>query len=164
MIREIELEKTKHLRIESDGNWIKIRYRSHLLFDDLASEGLTILIRMLRKAIEGQLVLKDELKVNGVGYWWNEYTELDENSIDIASMYWLWSTRYVQTWLYTEDDIVNIEVSPSYPWHFQEPEITEKFFEYGEFISSFEVIENFRFSHNEIHRIIYELEVLEDEI
>lgn len=131
-----------------------VSHNHNTLYKDTSLEGINILIYMLRKAKLGQLHLSNDLRLGEVGYWWNIYTDEDDLGCNIVEDYWLWSTRYVQTWFYTVNDEVIIEISPSYPWHFLEPESNESYHTFKAFITTYRNIETIRIKISEIDQVI----------
>jgi len=100
----------------------------------------------------------------GICYYYNihekELFDIEENlsnflsNLDISE-YWLYSTSgEVQTFIYTIDNQIYIEISPSYKWLHREPEEGEKFISFDEFIDSYQIIVRFELNENIIEEWI----------
>jgi hypothetical protein len=163
MIESITLSGKIELLIEKTDKQIKIKYQQHVLYNDYLKEGLTVFSRMLQKAIAGELELTGTMKLKGIGYWWNEFTnrledEKEQDEEDKAEKYWLWSTRYLQTWLYTYQNKVCIEISPSYPFHFVDPTEDEEFIAYREFIAKYNIISVLQLNYEDVEEVLRKIE------
>lgn len=83
-----------------------------------------------------------------VGEKWNLFTnELCTNASnnipikDPFSQYWLFSTSNdLQTWIYTINKRIIIEISPSYPWHYLDPKDDEPFETFEQFMKNYKPI------------------------
>lgn len=113
--------------------------------DDSAIGFLGILQLFLQQALCGNKKINDTLE-GDLGYLWNEDlhhvsihpnpTEIDEW---VGEEYLLWSRHGVSSWLYEKDGKMYFEVTPTYRWHFRDPEGEEKdtFISYEQFIENY---------------------------
>lgn len=144
MIYKIDIENNDNVELFIENSICTVRFRNHILFNDSSLECIKILKRMLEKALNNELEISSEFDDVSIGKWWNDYTDsyVDDEieTEDLAQRFWLWSTRYVQTWLFNRNSKIYLEISLSYPWHFVEPRENEDFISYHEFIRSFQPI------------------------
>lgn len=144
MIYKIDFEDNKSIEICIEGSRGTIEFQNCLLCSDSPLEGLSVFKKMLERALNDELEISLEIKNSSIGLWWNDYTHLyDDNEVkieDLTEELWLWSTRYIQSWLFSKKGKVYLEISPSYPWHFVEAREGEEFISYQEFRSKFEPI------------------------
>lgn len=133
---------------------------NYLLYDfhsDLAFDGL---ITLLSKASMNNLKLYPSIK-NDLGYLWNEdsnavvtnipnekleYRMVENTPRWVGEDFLLWSTPGsarppLSTWIYnnSQGEII-MEVTPSYSWHFDEPQLHEKFCSYEEFMKNYKPV------------------------
>ncbi len=157
MVKQIKLTKDNYFDIHMSDSYAEITYKEHIVFSDYFCEGLTVLYTMLCKIKGCELNLEKKELRGRLGYWWNKNTDsVDERAaFELAyEKYWLWSTNTIQTWMYRIDNIVFIEISPAYPWHFVEPDSDELYFSFNEFISTYEVIDVLYFDIQQIDYLI----------
>ena len=130
--------------------------REIILYDDFICEGLKMFTALLKKAINGQLVLERSLCGKDLGLICNEYYhEVDDDNyvysekeiIDDFIKYQLWEVKNTittpsnydtNTWLYNHDNEIMLEVTPLYPHHCLETCSVET---YNEFIKQYTKIE-----------------------
>ncbi len=102
-----------------------------LYSNDFIIEALSALKTLLNKAINGELALHDSLIEKGIGFWSNEnfqnnsglvMIEGKEGQYWVGDKYLLWDSVEYQTWIYNLKNEVAIEVTPTYRWHFDEPD------------------------------------------
>ena len=68
-------------------------------------------------------------------------TDECEKREDIFSQYWVWSSPdNIQTWLYSLNNKIYLEISQTYPWLFSEPEEGELFISFDEYITDYKPI------------------------
>ncbi len=166
MVKKISLYGRINLIIDEKDLFGKIFFNEHVLFDDYMYEGLLVLYNMLLNIKRGRLELDSKLVDKGLGYWWNK-DENEGNNIrlfDFYGEYWLWSTEYVQTWLYRIKNQICIEISPSYPWHFSEPSELDEYFSFEKFLDNYTIIEKLFYDIDEIEKMISKLSKLMDNI
>lgn len=94
MIYKIDLENDKNIEIFIKGSAARIKFKKYVLFNDLATEGLSILKKMLERALSNELEISSKIKNNSIGLWWNDYIDLfdDDNVIeeeDLSEEVWL---------------------------------------------------------------------------
>lgn len=140
-------DKIKNLNRYKDVRTVYINNTKEkcLLSTENLNETLLLLKKMLKKAMNGELQLNSSIKKYRIGYNWNIRTnelsdEALENEEDYFEKYWLWSTRCIQTWLYNVGDDIIIEISPSYKWHFIEPNESKLYIPFDEFIKNYKEI------------------------
>lgn len=109
---------------------------------------------LLKKSLNYDLYL-DSAVDKDIGYLFNEY--LHETSIGnfieqedhkdsdplrwVGQKYLVWSAPGgYEAWLYNKNDSIYFEVTPSYKWHFLDPEKGEKFVTYKKWIKSYEPV------------------------
>lgn len=110
----------------------------------------------LNYAIDGKLSLHSSIKYD-LGYMWNEKCS-GESSIDfyfenieshkswVGKRYILFSAPgkfnpRLTTWLYNNElGDITLEVTPSYRWHFDDPEPGENYISYADFIKNYKPI------------------------
>lgn len=99
-----------------------------ILFKDFLIEGIKALQTTLNKAIEFGLQTDNLAEKRGIGFIWNEYcNKLSTENQDIADStepFHIWSTDStagIDTWIYNVGEKIYFEVSPTYRWHFDEP-------------------------------------------
>ncbi len=106
-----------------------------LLLKDILQEVFVPLCKMLKKGLNTEIPLPSNIQIGDLGLYYNEY--LSEEDIPGTENFYgnflLWSGINIQTWLYNVNDQIYIEISPSYKWHFNEPEKDEKFVSYKDF-------------------------------
>ncbi|WP_113672605.1 hypothetical protein [Vallitalea guaymasensis] len=145
MTHKIDLENDKSIEIFIKDSIASIKFQNYVLFNDSSVEGLSVLKKMLESALHDELEISSEIKRTSIGLWWNDYTDsYDDDGVieeeDLTEKFWLWSTRYIQSWLFNNNGKIYLEISLSYPWHFVNPNEGEKFISYQEFRSTFEPI------------------------
>lgn len=109
---------------------------------------------LLEESLSYNLYLNTSINKD-VGYLWNEYLndvrgnnlakqEMDKDSDLVrwvGQKYLLWSSpRDYTTWLYNKNESIYFEVTPTYKWHFDDPEKGENFVTYKKWIKSYEPI------------------------
>jgi len=93
---------------------------------------------ILKKAKNKKIALPNNLSIGQLGYIYNQetYKNIPNDTINF-SKYWLWSIRDIQTWLYNKKNKIYIEISPSYPWLYIEPEKTSEFITFDKFMTKY---------------------------
>lgn len=120
------------------------RNKEYLLYvDDFISEALSVLQKLLQKAIDGELELHNSLIEKGIGLLSNDnlqsmpelvMIEEREGEVWVGDKYLLWDSMDYQTWIYNLNGEVTIEITPTYKWHFDEPgEEDDEYVSYEEF-------------------------------
>lgn len=115
------------------------------LSEENLNETVLSLRNMLSRALSGNLHLHSSIEKLKVGYCWNHWTnalsnEAMEDERDYFERHWLWSTNEIQTWLYNVDNMVFLEISPSYKWHFKDPNESDTFISYETFVAGYKEI------------------------
>lgn len=159
MIYKINIENVTSIEFFIEDDMTTVRFKDYILFNDSLLECINTLKRMLEKALNDELEIDQGFNGISIGRWWNDYTNSYDEEIDkedLAEKFWLWSTRYVQSWLFNKNSKIYIEISLSYPWHFVDPLEGEDFISYEEFIDSFEPISIIEISPDQARMIIEE--------
>lgn len=74
-------------------------------------------------ALENGLPLPDNITVGRLGYYYNNYLYKENEEEDFLDFSYgsLWSGKNIQTWMYTSNNKIYLEVAPVYPWIWDEP-------------------------------------------
>jgi hypothetical protein len=122
--------------------------KEYLIYKDFAIAALTELTSLLELAIKDELNL-DKSMTEDIGYWWNQHLQgkdslsdslVNESISSAALRTLLWSAaRRSSTWLYNRDGKIFLEITPTYPWHFDndEAESNKRYILYDEFIKNY---------------------------
>jgi len=99
----------------------------------------------LKDAIKNKLVLLKSIKAD-LGYLWNQ----DLNYRNIVppekrknekrwkgTRYLMWESNEFDTWMFSQNNSIYLEITPAYPWQFSEPEKSEKFIPFDEWIKNY---------------------------
>jgi len=97
----------------------------------------------LKKAMQDKLELIDPLC--DLGYLWNQYLhksnqdneEIEDDVEWDVRTYLVWSGKGYDTWLYTKESNVLIQITPTYKWHYLDPEEHLDFVPYDEWIKNY---------------------------
>ena len=125
-----------------DGN-------AYVLFDDCLLPSLEIFGVLLKDSLDGTLQLHESIAPD-IGYLWNEYLQ-DRRELPhyvgmyggtfwVGQAYKVWGTanKYnIDTWLYTKNGKIFLEITQYYTWTFDEPEPGENYITYDEFIKNY---------------------------
>ena len=123
-----------------------------MLRNDSLREALAVFVETLGEAIVGKLKLHISI-IDDIGYMWNKSLNEDSDLIYNGNGFWvgqanlLWSISgydysKVTTWLYNDvNDNIVLEVTPTYKWHFQDPEPGDALYTtYEEFMQKYKPI------------------------
>lgn len=92
------------------------------------------------QALEGERILPDYIPLGSVSLFFSRDVQSEAFDFD-DSNFWLWSSiSKIQTWLYTKDNKIYIEISSSYPWLFVDPEPSEKYYSFDEYVANYKPI------------------------
>jgi hypothetical protein len=127
-----------------------------LLFDDFLIVGLRELQWPLKQLLTGDFKLHPSITEN-IGYLWDEYlhdvelpseTDSKGHAFWVGSKYLVWNSARSKTatWLYENNGKFWFEVTPGYPWHFEEPKEGESLEPYEEFMNNYRPIALFELS------------------
>lgn len=139
----IEINRYEEVNIAYRG-----KNQEYILYsNDFISEALSVLQRLLKKAINGELELHSSIVDKGIGFLSNENFQ---NSTDLVMLkgkegehwvgdkYLLWDSMRYQTWIYNINNEIVIEITPTYRWHFDEPnEENDEYITYEEFCKNY---------------------------
>jgi len=122
-----EQNKVNRYGYESEGlhifDEVEVRYigddQETLLATDIVREIVDNLYASLEEALNNKLSLDKYLAIGKVGYFFSKATHRNNNRskkmADIIPKYWVWSLpTSIQTWLYTVDNTIYLEISPIY--------------------------------------------------
>jgi hypothetical protein len=113
-----------------------------LFEEEEMQEVIVRLMLAMQHVFQKSRQLSPAIQCGNLGYYFNQ-TIFDEGYTFDFSHYWWFSTRYIQTWLYTIDSKIYIEISPSYPWaNIELPKNFEQFPK--NFVSYEEFMKNYR--------------------
>lgn len=88
------------------------------------------------RILNGEARLPDFLSVGTVGYQYNITTK-SEGFSDLYSPVFAWSGKLMPTFLYEKNGKIYFEISPLYPWLFENPKGDESFVSFEEFMKSY---------------------------
>lgn len=119
-----------------------------ILISDSARYVVETFCAFLEMALKNELLLEDPLAVGKVGLFFSEkeYMTIDqfngsEKKHDIFQQYWVWSSpTNIQTWLYSVNNKIYLEISPTYQWLFSNPEEGDVYISFGEYKDSYKPI------------------------
>lgn len=119
-----------------------------LLTRDSIQYVITTFCIFLEMALKNELPLDISLTVGKVGYFFSKKkypaaaeSDKSNNNDDIFSQYWMWSCpKNIQTWLYNLNHKIYLEISPTYPWLFSDPEKDEIYMSFDEYINNYQPI------------------------
>jgi hypothetical protein len=97
----------------------------------------------LEKSLKNELPLHESCTIGKVGYCFSQkrYMNKLEEKDDIFSQYWVWSSpNNVQTWLYNVGSKMYLEISPTYPWLFSDPDEDESYVPFDEYMKNYKPI------------------------
>jgi NAD+--asparagine ADP-ribosyltransferase len=142
-VQRISYSNEKIHRYEEVNIAYRGKNQEYLLYsNDFISEALSVLQKLLKKAIDKELELHGSIVSKGIGFLSNENFQ---NSTDLVMIkgkegeYWvgdkylLWESMEYQTWIYNIDNEIVIEITPTYRWHFDEPDESDEYITYQEF-------------------------------
>jgi hypothetical protein len=147
-----------------------------LLEKDFIAGSLRILINLLHKAINKELILHPSI-IQDIGYMYNrdlhgdaglEYmpSKSESHFFWVGSKYSLWQTpRNIKpnltTWLYNDKQgNIILEITENYFWHFKDPEETDNFITYQEFMNNYKPYFITRISKEKAAEFIMQAEAL----
>ncbi len=122
---------------------------SYIIADEDADELLNSLISLIKKAILNNLK-KNFSNKKSLGYLWNQELHKTTLLLNASGQDWqgqryqLWETPgnvspKLDTWLYNDNHgNIILEITPTYPWHFSDPEPGETYISYAEFIKNYQ--------------------------
>jgi hypothetical protein len=129
----------------------------------LAFEPLT---NLLSQAIKKAAYLDSSLHED-IGYLWNQELHKANLIEHPESNYWsgennlLWSADGIAVWLYNQNDIIVLEITPVYKWHFTEPEPTKPDYEtYERFMKTYKPINRFELDNKTAQQWLKQVEHL----
>lgn len=141
---------------ETDGlhifDEVEVKYihsdKKIVLASDIARYAVEKFGTSLEKSLKNELPLDESLTVGKVGYFFSKkkYTTTDqsdgsEKKHDIFQQHWVWSSpTNIQTWLYSANNKIYLEISPTYPWLFSDPEEGEVYISFDEYKDNYKPI------------------------
>lgn len=116
-----------------------------VLWHDFINVGLQELKYHLEKTLNNEFKLHESINKD-IGFLSNEesqgkqgffYKKVENYNHWIGQNYALWSSD-TQAWLYNNDDgEIILEITPSYPWHYNDPKDNECFVPYEDWIKDY---------------------------
>jgi hypothetical protein len=117
------------------GNSIKTE-----LLEDEAAEIIGIPRCVLTEALVSKRILPDHIPLGSASLWFSINSEKVDFNVDFGS-FWLWDAPSpIQTWLYNKDNKIYLEVSSTYPWLSRDPEPSENYYSFDEYIRNYKPI------------------------
>ncbi|MBA3535846.1 hypothetical protein H0X48_05755 [Candidatus Dependentiae bacterium] len=122
------------------GNQFYTLYKYNCI--EIAIENLR---NLLKQAINNELGIHSSI-LKDLGYLANEYFQESSQELFfrrekvkmwIGMEYLVWSPRGTSTWLFNKNREIFLEITPSYMWHFSDPEEGENFITYEEFLKDY---------------------------
>ncbi len=95
---------------------------------------------ILVSVLEDEKELISDINIGKVGYHYNIDTKKLSSDLTDYAEYSLWSGKLLPTWLYKKNKKIYLEISPKYPWLFEEPKKGEAFISFEEFMRSYKSI------------------------
>ena len=90
---------------------------------------------MLTRAIDQELLLPQTINTNNFGIVVNDSLKYLNRAI---SSWWLFSScDSIQTFLYNFNDKIYLDIVLTYPWTYRDPEPSEQYYSYDEFIKNY---------------------------
>lgn len=110
--------------------------RKKELHKDILQEAIIPFHFLLKKALAKELPLPAGIKPGEVGKELNKsYNELPHAKV---SSFLLWETnKHTSTLLYNFNDLIYLEIVPTYKWSYVEPSKNECYFTFNEFLKSY---------------------------
>ncbi|HLC07629.1 MAG TPA: hypothetical protein VJJ26_05625 [Candidatus Babeliales bacterium] len=136
-----------HIFDEVDAEYVHDG-KAIILISDSARYVVETLCASLEMALKNELPLDASLAVGKVGCFFSKkkYMTADESDEsekkdDIFSQYWVWSSsKNIQTWLYNVNNKIYLEISPTYPWLFSDPQEDEHYISFDEYMNDYRSI------------------------
>jgi len=120
------------------------------LLEDTADEIIAGTRCALKNTLKNKRVLPDNITAGDASLAFSISVHKENENFN-DSHYWLWSSlSHIQTWLYTKDDKIYLEVSPSYPWLFSDPEPSENYFDFEEYVKMYKPIALYEISREKL--------------
>jgi hypothetical protein len=111
-----------------------------VLLEDVAEFIVEMLKNSLQSAFIGKQILPSHIDLGKASLSFSLDEQSDNDEIDYT-IFWLWSSpTRVQTWLYTRDNKIYLEISSTYPWLFVDPEPSENYYSFDEYIKNYKPI------------------------
>jgi len=164
---ELNLNNTEKLNIEltlsldqmhcCDYGFISFQNdnNSIMLYNDSLRPGMSVLEEVLMDVISGNYTLHSSIDKD-IGYIWNIYLNstskktsgliFNNDGFWVGDRHLIWTNSgydypITATWLYNNDQgEIILEVTPSYKWHFLDPEPGDEFISYEDFMKSYQPI------------------------
>lgn len=130
-----------------------------ILKKDHVNEVFTGIRNNLEALLKGELALQKNIRLGMLGYQWNIDTDKDNFDVDYF-VYWLFSYRGVQTWIYNKDSKMYLEISPSYPWHSIEPSENEKVVSFEKFMQQYKPQAVYELTEKTVQKWIHEADLI----
>lgn len=106
------------------------------LCEDVLNEVLGAFYTAMQNALSGSIKLPHDIKPGDVGRLSNYAFRGVYDDYSSSVLVWC-SQKKVQTFIYRLEDRVYLEISPIYPWHFEDPLPDEKYISFDEFMKEY---------------------------
>ncbi len=110
------------------------------LFEDAVGLCFEMLKNILTHALINKQILPSSIELGQASLSFSFDEQNNNNDIDYKPL-WLWSSpSKIQTWLYTRNNKIYLEISYTYPWLFSDPEPSENYFSFDEYAANYNPI------------------------
>jgi hypothetical protein len=133
----------------------------NLMLVEDSVELITLLLRNnLKNALLEMQILPPHIQL-GMASLSLSIDTLNDNFDVEYNAFWLWSSiSKIQTWLYTKDGKIYLEISSSYPWLFVDPEPSDNFYSFEQYLANYKPIALHEISKETAGQWIKQSEVL----
>lgn len=120
------------------------------LLEDTADEIISGTRCAFKNILNNKRALPNNVIAGNASLAFSICVQRDDESFN-DSLYWLWSSlSHIQTWLYTKDNKIYLEVSAIYPWLFSDPEPSENYFDFEEYVKMYKPIALYEISRETV--------------
>lgn len=107
------------------------------LFEDAAGLSIEMIQHSLMSCLENKPIITEPIKIGTLSLLFSIDTEKEDSEFDFGP-FRLWSSPSgIQTWLYTRDNKIYLEISSTYPWLFSDPEPLDNYYSLDEYIKNY---------------------------
>lgn len=115
---------------------------------------------VLTNIVKDNLFLPADVAVGEVGYIHNMDIETDNDDFYNFAKFSLCNNSEIMTFLYSKNDKIYLEVSPLYPWFYQEPEPHEEYIPFREYIKAYKPIALYEISRETAQKWLHQCETI----
>lgn len=163
---EFYVEGTKNILPYDD---LIIKYTKNqkkwILYHDFMIEGFRVIQRKFPQLLTDSLELDSMLFNQGIGYRWNQIShEIAEGNFDVENStgsFMLWSMNAregVASWVYNLNGEIFLEITPYYPWNYDEPDDEDDYITFQQFQKEYRKIDCIRLTKNMAGKILSDSE------